>query len=119
MAKRVRLLEVSALVLGEGRVLPHAGPAPYRSILLVLGPEGPRGFFNVCEHLPVPLDGGAGEAPVLGGDWICRTHGARYELYSGYCHSGPCRGRSLVPLRLELEDGVVYAWVGDLGGPLL
>lgn len=111
-------MEVSELTLGVGRVLPHAGPPPYRSILLVLSPEGPRAFFNVCQHLPVPLDGGSGEAPILGEDWICGTHGARYELYTGYCHSGPGRGQSLLELELEIEDGVVYARVSEQGGPL-
>lgn len=117
MAKRVRLSDASGLEPGEARVVPHAGPVPFRSILLVMGPDGPHAFFNVCRHVPVPLDAGSGLAPVEDGDWVCHTHGARYELLTGFCHSGPCRGSSLTELRLEVEAGVVYAWVGDDGGP--
>jgi nitrite reductase/ring-hydroxylating ferredoxin subunit len=84
----------------------------------MMGEDGPRAFFNVCRHLPVPLDGASGRPPIEDGDWICGTHGARFELTSGFCHAGPCRGSSLMALRLEVEDGVVFGWVNDDGGPL-
>jgi nitrite reductase/ring-hydroxylating ferredoxin subunit len=79
--------------------------------------RGLRVYFNVCRHVPVPLDAGSFVAPVDDGDWVCDTHGARYDLSSGYCHTGPCLGSSLLPVRVELEDGVLYGWFGEDGGP--
>lgn len=118
MAKRVRLSATDAFRPGEARVLPHAGPAPFRSILFIQTEHGPKAFFNVCQHLPVPLDAGSGEPPIVDGDWVCGTHGARYELSTGFCHAGPCRGAALVELRLEVEQGVIYGWVAEDGGPI-
>lgn len=66
-----------------------------------------RAYLNRCKHLPVPLDGGSRDfLDVTRRYLICGTHGALYERETGYCVSGPCRGRVLDAIRLEeREDG--------------
>jgi len=59
------------------------------------------GFINQCAHIPVELDWNEGDFFNLSRDYlICSTHGAQYEPTTGFCILGPCKGRSLVPLRI-------------------
>lgn len=106
---------MTSLVLGplddlekdEVRVVPWPGHAPpHLSLIVVAGDEGPLAFWNVCQHLPVPLDSGVGALPP--GDIVCLTHGARYQPSDGLCVAGPCKGARLVRVRLErTEEGYV------------
>jgi nitrite reductase/ring-hydroxylating ferredoxin subunit len=63
---------------------------------------------NSCPHEPeVRLDKGMG-AFVADGQIICDNHGARFNEDDGFCTHGPCRGRSLAPIDVEVRDGAVY-----------
>jgi nitrite reductase/ring-hydroxylating ferredoxin subunit len=63
---------------------------------------------NSCPHEPeVRLDKGMG-AFVADGQLICDNHGARFNEDDGFCTHGPCRGRSLAPIDVEVRDGTVY-----------
>ena len=35
------------------------------------------------------------------------SHGALFEKRTGYCVAGPCAGRALTPVALEIRDGYV------------
>lgn len=84
------------------------GPAPWRSVLLTRSGGELRAYWNVCRHLPVPLDGGVGRLPP-GDRFVCLTHGASFRLDDGMCESGPCAGAALHALACgEGDDG---AWV--------
>ena len=64
-----------------------------------------RAWVNRCAHLPLTLDMGTGDFFTPGGDeLLCSHHGARYALDTGLCTWGPCKGRSLDPIPLDLED---------------
>ena len=66
-------------------------------------------YRNLCQHLPVPLDGGTGE--LLSDDGmhlVCGTHGATYRVHDGYCVEGPCEGTALRPLTVRERGGDVY-----------
>lgn len=39
---------------------------------------------------------------------ICRTHGALFDIGTGLCIGGPCRGRYLRPVDFEERDGALY-----------
>lgn len=104
---RVDELEVgraAVVALGRDRYgLPLQG-------LVVLDDSGtPRGYLNVCKHLPIPLDGGTGDFFDDGRRHLfCGTHGALYRLSDGLCTAGPCEGEKLDPLELEVRDGVIF-----------
>lgn len=40
---------------------------------------------------------------------VCASHGAEYEIDTGLCYRGPCLGKSLRKVQLEVRDGIVYA----------
>ena len=92
----------ASIVTLETRVAPH------RSLILARTGTTVRAFWNVCRHLPVPLDSGMGELAVDGlGRWVCQTHGARYRPEDGACVQGPCEGKALTEVKVEVIDGVV------------
>jgi nitrite reductase/ring-hydroxylating ferredoxin subunit len=94
----------SDLAAGAVRVvkLPPAGRIP-REALIVRDRDGSlRAYVNLCQHLPIPLDGGSRRFLTRDGEHLqCGTHGARYRLSDGHCIDGPCQGRSLIALELE------------------
>ena len=65
-------------------------------------------YLNQCRHIPVELDWQPGRFFDESGLYLtCSVHGALYDAQSGLCVSGPCRGRSLRPLRAREHEGSV------------
>ena len=66
-------------------------------------------YFNRCGHVPVEIDFNAGEFfDDSGLYFVCATHGALYDPYSGACRGGPCNGRGLHKLAVEERAGQVF-----------
>lgn len=68
-----------------------------------------RAYLNRCAHVPMELDWQPGE--FFDSDCrylICGTHGALYEPSTGNCVLGPCKGRRLVKLQVQEQDGQVF-----------
>jgi len=64
------------------------------------------GYINSCPHTGINLDWQQDQFLDLTGYQIqCSTHGALFRIRDGYCTYGPCQGKSLTPVNLELEDG--------------
>ena len=67
-----------------------------------------RGYVNRCPHAGQPLDLRpqhflTADATLI----LCSSHGALFEKASGYCVAGPCAGRSLTPVPLQIHCGLV------------
>ena len=65
-------------------------------------------YQNFCMHAGHPLNWKPDS--FLTGDGsqiICASHGAIYEIESGECVSGPCPGKKLRPVALEVREGDV------------
>jgi nitrite reductase/ring-hydroxylating ferredoxin subunit len=110
----IRVAAGPAALIAAGRVrvvqLPRAAKGPPREALLLRDHAGTlRAYLNRCEHLPVPLDAGGRKFLSADGAYLqCQTHGARYRLVDGYCVVGPCAGRALEALAIEIDDADVY-----------
>ncbi len=84
-----------------------AGDWPLRGFVLRVG-EGIRGYVNRCPHAGHPLNLLPERFLTPDGALIlCSSHGALFEKSSGYCVAGPCAGRSLMPVALEIRWGFV------------
>jgi nitrite reductase/ring-hydroxylating ferredoxin subunit len=68
-----------------------------------------RGYVNRCRHANLPLDWADGRFLDGEGLLACRAHGARFRPEDGVCVAGPCLGRQLRPIKLELDQGMVVA----------
>lgn len=82
-----------------------------REALVVVDPYGAvRAYLNICQHIPIPLDGGSREFFDASGTHLrCGTHGALYRREDGYCFVGPCRGTSLRAIAVEVDaSGAIW-----------
>ncbi|MCA9551814.1 MAG: Rieske 2Fe-2S domain-containing protein [Myxococcales bacterium] len=108
---RVRLGTAAELPEEGGTVVRVPGGAPpRRSLVVVRDGAAVRAFWNVCRHLPVPLDSGVGVLPP-DHDLVCLTHGARYRREDGLCLAGPCKGSRLEAVPVEADGEAWFALV--------
>lgn len=101
---RLAVPDPQLIPVGQSRIIDHPeGNKPYVSVIITQTSKGPRAYWNVCQHVPVPLDSGLGHLPP-GDALVCLTHGAQYRASDGECIAGPCSGRTLESVELE-HDG--------------
>lgn len=65
------------------------------------------GYVNICPHDGVNLDWERNTFldPNYGIRLMCGKHGALFDLGTGMCVDGPCKGRGLQPVALSVLDG--------------
>jgi nitrite reductase/ring-hydroxylating ferredoxin subunit len=88
-----------------------SGDWPLHGFLVRRG-SAVRGYVNHCPHQGHPLN--LRPDAFLTGDGsliVCSSHGAMFELATGYCVAGPCAGQSLKSVPLRIEGGLVI--LGD------
>lgn len=84
-----------------------SGDWPLRGFVVRIG-DTVRGYLNRCPHAGHPLDLLPQRFLTADGSLIlCSSHGALFEKASGYCVAGPCAGRALTPIALQLRCGFV------------
>ena len=89
--------------LGEERV----------SLFVVRRDNEVYGYINSCPHTGVALEWVPDQFLDADGSFIeCATHGALFTIEEGKCVSGPCAGDRLKPVRLSVDDDVIY-WLID------
>jgi nitrite reductase/ring-hydroxylating ferredoxin subunit len=95
--------------LGEGArgFTRGSGEWPLRMFVVRMG-ETVRGYVNRCPHAGHALDLLPQRFLTPDGRLIlCSSHGALFEKSTGYCVAGPCAGRSLTPVPLQVSCGLV------------
>jgi nitrite reductase/ring-hydroxylating ferredoxin subunit len=65
-------------------------------------------YVNRCPHAGHPLNMRphqflAPDQSVI----LCNSHGAQFEIATGYCVAGPCAGRALRKISVRVENGNV------------
>ena len=65
-------------------------------------------FLNVCPHAGRRLDWAPGKFLLSReGHLVCAAHGASFELATGLCVGGPCKGDSLRRVDVRVDGGDV------------
>jgi len=66
-------------------------------------------YDNVCPHMGLNLNW-APDRFLVGDDGllVCAHHGAAFDLSSGECKQGPCKGSNLSPIAIKIRDGEVW-----------
>ena len=83
------------------------GDWPFRGFVVRRGDEV-YAYQNYCMHVGHPLNFAPDRFLTKdGGLIICSSHGALYEIDTGLCVAGPCPGKKLRALRVEIVDGDV------------
>jgi len=84
------------------------GDWPFQGFVVRQG-DAVYAYQNHCAHAGHPLNWA--EDTFLTRDKnaiICMSHGATFEIDTGLCFAGPCVGKSLRSVDVDVEDGVVY-----------
>ena len=68
------------------------------------------GYVNSCPHVGAPLNMEDDKfLDIFKSGILCANHFALFEIESGYCVRGPCKGRSLQPFAVMVKGGMVMA----------
>jgi len=84
------------------------GDWPFRGFVVRKG-DAVYAYQNFCMHVGHPLNWKPHS--FLTRDQtriICASHGAIYEIDSGLCVGGPCRGKSLRRVQCEIRGGQIF-----------
>jgi nitrite reductase/ring-hydroxylating ferredoxin subunit len=66
------------------------------------------GYVDSCPHIGTPLEFLPDRFLTRDQTQIlCSTHGARFEIGTGLCVAGPCKGRSLERVPVMVNEGWV------------
>jgi nitrite reductase/ring-hydroxylating ferredoxin subunit len=84
------------------------GDWPLRGVVVQVRPGVVRAYQNWCPHAGHALNVVPhGFLTPDGALLRCHSHGAAFEKEGGLCVSGPCRGKKLLDVPVELRDGWV------------
>ncbi|MGQ0665346.1 MAG: Rieske (2Fe-2S) protein [Pseudomonadota bacterium] len=90
---------------GKGFTLDRPGG---RDIFIVRRGGRVFGYVNSCPHVGTTLDWQPDTFLSSDQRFIqCSTHGAQFEIATGHCVAGPCKGDRLERVALALERGAV------------
>lgn len=85
-------------------VVEDGSPRPWPIIVVRWGRQV-FGYLNRCPHDGVNLDWERNQFLDSNGTrLICGKHGALFELGTGICVDGPCKGQGLTPVALSVID---------------
>ena len=88
------------------------GEWPLRGFVVRSG-NAVHGYVNYCPHAGHPLNLKPHQFLTHDGSLIlCSSHGALFEKQTGYCVAGPCAGKQLRAIALEVESGFVMLTEG-------
>lgn len=91
-----------------------AGEWPVRGFIVRYHGEV-HAWLNRCPHAGHLLNWPSqGFFAPDGSRLLCNSHGALFEANTGQCVAGPCLGRRLSPLEIEIVDGQIL--LGRLSG---
>ena len=83
------------------------GDWPFKGFVVRRG-DALYAYQNTCAHAGHPLNWRPDEFLTADkAQIICSSHGATFAIDSGDCTGGPCRGRSLRSVHVEVRDGMV------------
>ncbi|MGA2551239.1 MAG: Rieske 2Fe-2S domain-containing protein [Burkholderiaceae bacterium] len=106
---REALARLADLPEGEGReCVVGEADAQERIVLVRLG-DRVLAYENRCPHFLIPLHYEPNQFWIYGGDTLmCAHHAALFDLESGVCFDGPCKGAALRAIAVRLEGDAIY-----------
>jgi nitrite reductase/ring-hydroxylating ferredoxin subunit len=109
-ARKHDLCGVDDIPVGASRGFSITTPAGPEDIFLVRTATAVVGYLNHCPHTGGPLDWVPDQFLNPEGDLVqCATHHALFRIEDGLCIQGPCAGRSLTPVTLEVTGNRIWA----------
>jgi nitrite reductase/ring-hydroxylating ferredoxin subunit len=118
MSRRlIELCRLDELPAGSSRGFSLSTGEVRDDIFLVRTQDGVFGYRNSCPHTGGPLDWVPNRFLNIDGTLIqCATHAALFRIEDGLCVQGPCVGRSLYALAVEVTREQVAVFLDESGG---
>jgi nitrite reductase/ring-hydroxylating ferredoxin subunit len=89
------------------------GDWPFRGFVVRKGNDV-FAYQNYCVHVGHPLNWAPDSFLTKDRSAIiCASHGAVYEIDSGLCVAGPCKGKQLRRVDVDVRDGEIYVTAPD------
>lgn len=86
-----------------------SGSEGSREIFVVRSGGRVNAYINSCPHIGTPLEFRPDQFLTRDRtEILCSTHGARFEIASGACIAGPCRGQSLQRVPVKVVEGWIW-----------
>ncbi len=102
------LCRVEDIPDGGAKGFPPA-PGGFTGLLAIRQGSAVFVYVNSCPHIGTPLDWTPDRfLSADGSRIICATHGAEFQIADGVCIRGPCRGDSLEPVMIQINDGTIF-----------
>lgn len=107
--QEVRVCDLAELADPDSREFKIGeGDWPFKGFIVRQG-DAVYAYQNFCAHVGHPLNWQPDRFLTEDGSKIiCASHGAIYEIDTGVCVEGPCPGRTLRPVQVDIREGVVY-----------
>ena len=86
------------------------GPSPggFTGLFAVRKGDAVFAYVNACPHIGASLDWAPDKFLTADGRLIvCATHGALFDITDGLCVHGPCEGRHLEAVPVQVVEGAV------------
>jgi nitrite reductase/ring-hydroxylating ferredoxin subunit len=107
---KYELCGADQIPVGASRGFSIATSTGPKDIFVVRTAAGVVAYRNHCPHTGGPLDWVPDQFLNPEGDLVqCATHHALFRIEDGLCVRGPCAGRSLRPVRLEVAGKRIWA----------
>jgi nitrite reductase/ring-hydroxylating ferredoxin subunit len=93
----------NAKAFSLSRIVETGESRPFPIVIIRTLADEYFGYVNSCPHQGIWLNIGAGEFFARDRAFLrCGRHGANFEIDTGLCIDGPCRGKSLEPIALAV-----------------
>jgi nitrite reductase/ring-hydroxylating ferredoxin subunit len=108
----LRLCRLDEIPNGEAWGFSFGSGTDRREIFVLRRDGNFYAYENACPHQGTPLNFLPDRFLDRSGKLFhCTTHGAQFRIEDGFCIRGPCEGKSLRPIRVEIV-GSDLVWIG-------
>ena len=108
MSTRIKLCGVGDF--SDQQVLKVNHPLKIDKSIVIIRKDGKfYSYENVCPHFLVQLDYRSGQFSIYQNQVImCAHHSALFNIETGLCIDGPCKGQSLIKVENEQINQDIY-----------
>ena len=107
--QKISITEVNDLTEGEAMSFEFQTEQQKLRGFVVMYQGNYYAYLNRCPHTGVNLEWQPNQFLDRTHQFIqCSTHGARFKIENGLCIYGPCQGRSLQPINIEIAAGKIF-----------